>query len=206
MSSSSFVDLPVEIIRSTRRKKSIGIRFVPPGSLELQVPHRLSQQQLHTILRTNYLSLQKRLRLFSDQWQAREQQRESVDTFLYLGKWYPLTFPRDRLDDWYKTRATRIFTEYVTELAQEMGVVVHKIRVRTMRSRWGSYSTKKTVSLNQRLIMAPPRIIRYVVIHELAHAAHHNHGKHFWKLVERYDTNYIEHRRWLRRHGWQLTL
>ena len=54
--------------------------------------------------------------------------------------------------------------------------------------------------------MAPPEVVDYVVIHELAHTVHHNHGPKFWKLVADILPNFKVHVRWLKEHGNKLHL
>ncbi|WP_254530437.1 M48 metallopeptidase family protein [Natrinema gelatinilyticum] len=60
----------------------------------------------------------------------------------------------------------------------------------------GNCSTNGTISLNWRLLMAPPELVDYVVVHELAHLRVPNHTSAFWSLVAEYDPNYEEHAAW----------
>jgi predicted metal-dependent hydrolase len=85
-----------------------------------------------------------------------------------------------------------------------MGVDFEEIQVRNQRTRWGSCSTTGTLGLNWRLMMAPPRIIDYVVIHELAHLRESNHSNAFWSIVAEYAPNYEDHAKWLREHSSRL--
>ncbi|MGB2488958.1 MAG: M48 family metallopeptidase [Candidatus Puniceispirillales bacterium] len=72
------------------------------------------------------------------------------------------------------------------------------ISIRDQKSRWGSCSTTRKLSFSWRLIMAPPQVLRYVVIHEAAHLKHHNHGQEFWLLVHDLMPEYDMHRNWLK--------
>jgi hypothetical protein len=58
------------------------------------------------------------------------------------------------------------------------------LRVRRMRTRWGSMSPRRSMSLRLDLIRAPGECIDYVIFHELCHLVHPNHGREFWTLVE----------------------
>ena len=80
------------------------------------------------------------------------------------------------------------------------------ITVRDQKSRWGSCSSRGTLSFNYRLIFAPPLILDYVVVHELCHLTHMNHSKDFWNMVASVMPEYKECRRWLREHSGELTL
>jgi predicted metal-dependent hydrolase len=108
------------------------------------------------------------------------------------------------LAQWRQDYAKTAIPLLVQQLASEMNCQFAKVRIRNHRSLWGSCSTKKNVQLNWRIILLPQSIARYICVHELAHTLHHNHGKLFWQMVKRYDTNYITHRKWLRQYGWQF--
>lgn len=95
--------------------------------------------------------------------------------------------------------------QYITEhchlFSQQMNIVFNKITFRNQSTRWGSCSSQGNLNFNEKLIHAPPAVINYVIIHELAHRKHMNHSPQFWRLVEQFDPNYRLHRGWLKRHG-----
>lgn len=78
---------------------------------------------------------------------------------------------------------------------------IARISVRNQRTRWGSCSARGVISLNWRLIQAPPEVCDYVILHELAHLVHLNHGPRFWALVERMCPDYRSAEAWLKRSG-----
>lgn len=80
------------------------------------------------------------------------------------------------------------------------------VTVRDQKSRWGSCSSRGTLSFNYRLMFAPPRVLDYVVVHELCHLTHMNHSKDFWNMVERIMPDYKLYKSWLREHGHELTI
>jgi len=80
------------------------------------------------------------------------------------------------------------------------------ITIRDQKTRWGSCSSRGTLSFNYRLIYAPPEILDYVVVHELCHLTHMNHSKDFWNMVASIMPDYRERRKWLKDHGHELTL
>jgi len=83
-----------------------------------------------------------------------------------------------------------------------MGVSYDSLQIRNQKTRWGSYSPRTgTLSMNYRLLMAPPSIVDYVIIHELAHVRHADHSPRFWRVVEQYDPAYREKETWLDEHG-----
>ncbi|HEY6961193.1 MAG TPA: M48 family metallopeptidase [Gaiellaceae bacterium] len=88
--------------------------------------------------------------------------------------------------------------------AQALGVVYKRITLRDQKSRWGSCSSKGTLSFNWRLVLAPHDVLDYVVVHEICHLVELNHGPAFWKLVEKRRSGYLESKRWLDDHGWEI--
>ncbi|MBQ7359655.1 MAG: M48 family metallopeptidase [Lachnospiraceae bacterium] len=80
------------------------------------------------------------------------------------------------------------------------------ITIRDQKSRWGSCSSRGTLSFNYRLMMAPTHILDYVVVHELCHLTHMNHSKEFWSMVESIIPDYKECKKWLKEHGNELSI
>jgi predicted metal-dependent hydrolase len=101
------------------------------------------------------------------------------------------------LENVYRRKAREHFSERADLYADQMGVEYGKIEIRNQRTKWGSCSTTGTISLNWRLLMAPPDVVDYVVIHELAHLQEPNHDSAFWSLVSQYDPEYEAHSEWL---------
>lgn len=107
---------------------------------------------------------------------------------------------RKLLESWYIKTARRYFGERVLLLCDVINHQVMKITIRSQRSRWGSCSSRKTISLNWRLILAPDWVSDYVIYHELAHLSYMNHSEKFWQLVASYYPNYRKAERWLKNH------
>lgn len=88
--------------------------------------------------------------------------------------------------------------------ARCLGVGYGRIRIGDQRTRWGSCSRTGTLSFNWRLVLAPPPVLAYVVVHELCHVLEPSHSPRFWALVARARPTFREERRWLRDHGHEL--
>jgi predicted metal-dependent hydrolase len=101
------------------------------------------------------------------------------------------------LEKLYRTEARRHFRDRIECFADRMNVDHGKLELRNQRTRWASCSPQKTLSFNWRLIMAPPEVIDYVVVHELAHLIEKNHTRRFWRIVSEYDPDYRDHSDWL---------
>jgi predicted metal-dependent hydrolase len=109
------------------------------------------------------------------------------------------------LKEWLQTEAKRELLRVVTARACEMRQVVRRVTFGDQRSVWGSCSKKnRSLSFNMRLGMAPPAVLDYIVVHELAHLTESNHSTRFWTIVQRYCPDQRLRRVWLRKNGWKL--
>ncbi|WP_346354954.1 M48 family metallopeptidase [Azotosporobacter soli] len=100
-----------------------------------------------------------------------------------------------------------LFRERTAHFCLLLSVSVRHISIRDLKTRWGSCSPHSaSIRYNWRLIMAPPQIFDYIVIHELAHLHVPNHSQAFWQVVAQHDPDFRQHRKWLRLHGNQLFL
>jgi predicted metal-dependent hydrolase len=108
------------------------------------------------------------------------------------------------LEKLYRRKAREQIEEHLEHYADAMGVEYDKLEVRNQRTKLGSCSSSGTLGINWRLVMAPPEILEYVVIHELAHLEEGNHTDDFWNLVAKYDADYTAHADWLEENSAQL--
>lgn len=106
----------------------------------------------------------------------------------------------------YRNSAREFITARTAYYHNITGGNYTSITIRDQKSRWGSCSSRGTLSFNYRLIFAPPIILDYVVVHELCHLTHMNHSKDFWDMVERVMPDYKMHKNWLREHGHELSM
>ncbi len=107
---------------------------------------------------------------------------------------------RSTLEKWYRIQAKKHFEKRVPLLCDVADRDIMRVSIRSQRTRWGSCSSRQTISLNWRLIMAPDWVSDYVIYHEIAHLTHMNHSKKFWQLVEEYFPKYKEAELWLKKH------
>jgi len=104
---------------------------------------------------------------------------------------------------WLSRKAHAHLTPWLLRLAGEKGFSVSRVTIRFQRTRWGSASPRRSISLNLALLFLPPALARYVLIHELCHTVHLDHSPRFWALVAAHEPAYKEARRALRT-AWQL--
>ena len=88
---------------------------------------------------------------------------------------------------WLVTRAAELFAPLLAQTAQEMNLSYRRLAVRRQRTRWGSCSVRGTISLNCCLVFQRAEVVRYLLVHEMAHVKHMNHSSRFWDLVSRYS-------------------
>jgi hypothetical protein len=110
-------------------------------------------------------------------------------------------FVHTSLEGWYKAHALNRLAEKTQRYSQMLGVSPNTIKTRDYKSRWGSCSVSGEISYNWRIIIAPHRIVDYVVVHELCHMLEHNHSPKYWRQVGSIIPDYKECRDWLKANG-----
>lgn len=90
---------------------------------------------------------------------------------------------RQLLREWLIDHARAVLGAELERCARELGFAYGRVIVRRQRTRWGSCSARGTVSLNCCLLFQRPQVVRYLLIHELAHTRHMNHSRRFWQCV-----------------------
>lgn len=108
---------------------------------------------------------------------------------------------KEVLSEWLKERALLFFSRRVEYFAAKLGLKFGRICVRDQKTRWGSCSSNGTLSFNWRLLLAPPDILDYVVVHEVCHLKYHDHSRRFWHLVSTILPNYQKSKMWLKENG-----
>jgi predicted metal-dependent hydrolase len=121
-----------------------------------------------------------------------------ADQVVELAK--PVEDFRPAIEGHLRRLAERELTARTWELAALHQLSIRRVAVRGQRSRWGSCSTKKTISLNWRLIQTPAFVSDYIILHELMHLREMNHSRRFWRQVESVCPDYARAEAWLKRH------
>tara|TARA_B100001248_G_scaffold262204_1_gene256716 strand:+ start:12443 stop:13156 length:714 start_codon:yes stop_codon:yes gene_type:complete len=99
----------------------------------------------------------------------------------------------------YKKMAEDYLPLRVAKWERRMALKARSIKVRRYKSRWGSCSFERDISLNMKLVAAPTQVLDYVIVHELCHICHMNHSKAFWSLVAKHCEDYKISRNWLKK-------
>jgi predicted metal-dependent hydrolase len=175
--------LNVRIIRSDRR--TIALQITPEGEILLRAPRLCSEAQLRRIVEEKRPWLEKHLA----QVQQRQQEAQQAGA---------LTMEELRA---LADRAMEVIPARVAHFAPIVGVSYGRITIRNQRTRWGSCSGKGNLNFNCLLMLAPPEVLDYVVVHELCHRREMNHSPRFWALVEKQMPDYRVWKKWLKDHA-----
>lgn len=218
-----------QVIRSKR--KTIALVVQRDGTLIVRVPLRTSEKTIREVVTQKADWIAKaQAKMLANPPIAGTRQFVDGEKFLLMGVKYPLkvvkgqrvslTFEagslllaekarpraREAFTLWYKRMAVMLLPGRVENLAEKHSFKPAKIRITSARTRWGSCSTSGTISLAWRLVMAPPEVIDYVIIHELAHLNVKNHSKAFWQAVAALLPDYKKHINWLKKNGQDLDI
>lgn len=215
-------------ISRTNRAKSATIK-VEEGVVVVVVPKTLTQARIKQLLDDKAQWIKQKIALHPQAPVPHEKQYVSGEAFSYLGRNYRLKVTegeltpiklvqgrltmsapkdssqhrmiRDALTSWYRRRAEQKLREKLIRYSLIVGVETNGYKVKEFQSRWGSCTPRGRVDFNWKIIMAPNRVVDYVVVHELCHLKQHDHSPQFWKLVESIMPDYAESKEWLRVNG-----
>jgi predicted metal-dependent hydrolase len=223
------MSIPIDrLIRS--RRKSVAVIVRPDGTLEVRAPLSLAEGRIQEFVEGHTEWIRKQQRRARLAAPPPVKTYSNGERFLFLGQSHLLCIvPHQRpalafdgntfqlaksaqpkakqyFARWYKAQALEMLTARVQALAGEHGFTYQKVRISSARTRWGSCSSKGTLSFTWRLMMAPPEIVDYVVVHELVHTKIRNHSASFWHAVTKLLPDTRQYRAWLRKNGKYLSL
>ena len=98
---------------------------------------------------------------------------------------------------WLREKANETLKDKTKEWAEKIGVEYNNIVIKDQRTCWASCSGKKNINYSYRIIKMPLAVQDYLIVHELCHLVHMNHGQEYWQLVAQFCPDYKSHRRWL---------
>ena len=190
-SSEGAISICVEVIYSDRR--TLGLEVTAEGRVRARVPRRAGDRAVKEFVEKKKDWILEKYLL---QKKRREERREAAGDRDY---------ERDpALEARYRQLARRVIGQRASYFAAKMGVTCGRISIREQKTRWGSCSGQGNLNFNWKLILMPPEILDYVVVHELAHRKQMNHSPAFWAEVERILPDWRERRRWLREKGGEV--
>jgi len=180
----------IEIIRSGR--KTVALEITRDLRVLVRVPYRMPVKDIHRLLELKATWLEKHMKLMEERIEADEQQNQSITKFT-----------QEEIRQ-LANRALTVIPDRVAFYAPIVGVKYGRITIRNQVSRWGSCSGKGNLNFNCLLMLAPPEVLDYVVVHELCHRKEPNHSKNFWSEVARVIPDYETPKKWLKNNGSSL--
>lgn len=176
------ISLPASIITSSR--KTVGISIKPGGEIIIRAPRFLPKK---VVLSYVY----EKSDWIVSAWENQKDRTPRTND-------QPKDAATAALEKRYRDAAKEYIPKRVEYYHALTGGDYQKITIRDQKTRWGSCSSNGTLSFNYRLMLAPPRVLDYVVVHELCHLTHMNHSTAFWEMVASILPDYKEHRKWLK--------
>ena len=220
------MDIKVEITR--KKIKNIILKITSDERVLISAPTRVPQSYLEEFIKSKEDWIVKKLEEVKNR-KKKEINYESGEEIIYLGKKYYLevinyytekvviqdekiyiyclenstTEDRERIfKNWLKVELGTILKDLTYKIGKMIGYLPNEIRIRDMKSRWGScISARKVITYNLQLAFQPLSLIEYVVLHELAHIPYPNHQKEFWNFVEKFIPDWKERRKLLNKRG-----
>lgn len=212
-------DVPVTIVRHRMARRYV-VRIDRDGGVRLTVPHGASiagglafaSRQADWIARERQRGLERAApwEPGTSLWLRGRQVKIAVGDGEVragdepLGRLTPSTTLREHVERSLRARAAVELVSRTVALASEHGLEISGVAIRDQRTRWGTCSPARKISLNWRLIQMPPEVSDYVIYHELMHLRQPNHSRRFWREVEKVCPAWREAERWLRKHGKEL--
>lgn len=175
----------IRVIRSKR--KTIAIQIDGDLQLTVRAPLRMPDSAVRKFIEERTPWIEKNMRKMKERQEALAAAPEELLT-------------AEELRGLAK-EAVEYIPGRVSFYAEMIGVSYGRITIRNQRSRWGSCSGAGNLNFNCLLMLTPPDIIDYVVVHELCHRLEMNHSPYFWAEVERVLPDYKKRRKWLKDNG-----
>lgn len=214
---------PPYTLRKHRLAKHVKLRATHSEGLEITIPMRFNVKEIPTILEEHKIWITKQLAALNLQ-----QNKALPDSIIFnatnetwkifyvechsklamisrpqneivlIGKIHNQNLCKSKIVLWIKEYAKTYLTSELTRLSLQTQLDFDNFIVRDQKTRWGSCTSKKSISLNYKLIFLPYRLLKHVIIHELCHTKHLNHSNQFWNEVALHDVDWRIHRNELR--------
>jgi len=228
-------DIDYQLLPGSERKTT-DIVIERNGTIAVRPPNDYSPEQVDAVVESKRIWIYRNLAEWRDlNSTAVVREWVNGETFLYLGRSYRLAlvseqngdlklkegrFCLDRklIEKGGSTSAKSAFEHYYTSkgidrikqrvkyFAEKVGVVPASVKIKDMSYRWASCSKADALTFHWKCMMAPPKIIDYIVVHELCHIHHRNHTDSFWNEVDKVMPDYRERKNWLRNNGANMDL
>lgn len=174
------LDIPVELQRGKR--KTLVLSITKEGQLLIKAPLQMPEKEIERFIgQRRYWIYKQAKRMLQENENRVVRSEEEIQVL--------------------KEQARKVLTERTDYYKEMLKVDYQRIRIGDQKTRWGSCSSRGTISYNWHLVLMPERIRDYVVVHELCHLVEMNHSSAFWKKVAEILPDYEDRRKWLKENG-----
>ncbi len=180
-------------IRKSTKAKNIRISIKPDGLVELVLPKFMPEFLGKTFLKKNKTWVLKNL-----EKQKIKKIHQEKNNFQKIKLEYS--------EKYYRDKAKKYLPERVIFFTNLLDIAFNQVRIKNTKTRWGSCSGKKNLNFSWKIMLAPEKVIDYLVVHEICHLKEMNHSQKFWSLVELLDPKFKEHKLWLQDHNYLLKI
>ncbi|MGG0717989.1 SprT family zinc-dependent metalloprotease [Robertmurraya massiliosenegalensis] len=219
-----------------KNRTSIAIKMDGYGTVEVHAPKGTSDEKIHQVIEEHWDAIQEKLREMKARLRGPEEKvYEYGESFLYLGNAYPIQIFEDMnitqervefkdeilhiyvkkhdgekikqaLKRFYYQQCKALVEKSISVNQSNFKTKPRSIQITDSKKTWGTCDSKRQLTFNWRLAMAPREVIDYVVVHEMCHMVHLNHDRSFWRLVGKIMPDYKEKENWLSLSSWKMTV
>ena len=212
-------EMPRFSVRESARAKRLSIKVYPRGRVEVVVPRRTRATEVQAFVVENRDWIARSVAAFQTDYDPAEERLPSTIDLQAIGRKFVIVYRskpggssvrcrelggtlvlsgavdevercRAALKRWLAKVARREFEPMLRTLSVELELPFDKVQIRAQKTCWGSRSCSGTVSLNLCLLFVRPKVLRYLMVHELSHGRHMDHSAAFWRLVARHEPNF----------------
>ncbi|RFU61812.1 M48 family metallopeptidase [Peribacillus glennii] len=221
---------------SYKNRTSIGITVDRFGNIEIQAPKGTPDDRVVQVIEEKWNLIQQKIKEMKDRMLGPQKKvYEYGESFLYLGNIYPIEIFQDinitqehvmfkeeklhiyvkqydaekikqALKRFYYQQCKALVEKSISSYRSDFKTKPRSVHIFDSKTAWGTCDSKRQLTFNWRLAMAPREVIDYVVVHEMCHMVHLNHDRSFWRLVGKIMPDYKEKENWLTLSSWKMTV
>lgn len=229
-------DVTLQVTIVLKKRKTIGIYVDTYGNVEIRGPINTPEAKIDEIVEAKWPWIIKHVAEHKEKTKGfKEKTYEDGEHFLFLGKEYPIAITEDEtlreetiefdglallirvknrqsdklqklMSRFYKQQCKRQVESRIKYFQHFFKEKPKAIKISSNKKIWGSCNSNRELTFNWKLMMAPPEVIDYIVVHEMCHMVHMNHDRSFWRLVGKLMPEYKICEDWLLQSHWKMTI
>ena len=220
-------------VKKTDRRRSAEIT-IEDTQVIVTVPSSISDIRLNQLINSRSAWIKSRLKIQTSIPIPKEKEFVNGESISYLGRNYRIKITKGKSEvllkngylnikiqklvtevekrdvvrelvvNWYETHALQGITKKISRFQKIFGVKPTSVTIKDFKTKWASCGLNGDLTFNWRILMAPSRVVDYVVAHELAHLVKHNHSEEFWKVLKKVIPDYEQDKEWLKNNAIRL--